>query len=102
MYHIVKTDFYGNKSWYNSKGQLHREDGPAIEYAHGAKLWYRNGRLIGQPPQPPGQTIIETPKIKPAVFDQILSLLVENPHLINKTSETISMLQQQCEAVEKE
>jgi hypothetical protein len=29
----------GNKSWYLN-GQLHREDGPAIEYVDGHKSWY--------------------------------------------------------------
>jgi hypothetical protein len=33
--------------WYNKKGQLHRTDGPAIEwasgYADGYKAWYLNG-----------------------------------------------------------
>jgi hypothetical protein len=33
----------GTKRWL--KGQLHREDGPAIEMANGAKGWYRNGLL---------------------------------------------------------
>ena len=31
--------------WYNLEGQLHREDGPAREYADGTKKWYRNGQL---------------------------------------------------------
>lgn len=35
----------GDKSWYRN-GQLHREDGPAIEWADGRKAWYRNGQLI--------------------------------------------------------
>jgi hypothetical protein len=34
----------GNKSWYLN-GNLHREDGPAIEYANGSKVWYLNGEL---------------------------------------------------------
>src|SRR3990167_6847014 len=34
----------GGKLWYR-EGKLHREDGPAIEYASGGKEWYRNGRL---------------------------------------------------------
>ena len=29
----------------NDKGQLHREDGPAVEWPEGTKFWYRNGRL---------------------------------------------------------
>ena len=33
----------GNKVWYiNDK--LHREDGPAVEYANGDKEWYINGK----------------------------------------------------------
>jgi len=34
----------GSKKWYLN-GQLHREDGPAIEWAHGDKEWYLNGQL---------------------------------------------------------
>ena len=34
----------GNKFWYlNDK--RHREDGPAVEYADGDKFWYLNGKL---------------------------------------------------------
>jgi hypothetical protein len=29
--------------WYNLNGELHREDGPAIEFADGDKYWYING-----------------------------------------------------------
>jgi len=31
--------------WKNSKGQLHREDGPAVEYVDGSKFWYQNDKL---------------------------------------------------------
>ena len=31
--------------WHNEDGQLHREDGPAIERASGCKCWYRNGKM---------------------------------------------------------
>ena len=34
----------GNKYWYLN-GQLHREDGPAIEYTCGTKSWYLDGKL---------------------------------------------------------
>ena len=35
----------GDKSWYQN-GQRHREDGPALEYANGGyKAWYLNGVL---------------------------------------------------------
>jgi hypothetical protein len=29
--------------WTNSKGQRHREDGAAVEYASGSKFWFING-----------------------------------------------------------
>ncbi len=34
----------GTVQYYNENGWLHREDGPAIEWAKGAKEWYRDGR----------------------------------------------------------
>lgn len=38
----VKGD--GTIVWSNEIGQFHREDGPAVEYYNGSKLWYVNGR----------------------------------------------------------
>ena len=38
----VKVDTNGDKIWYLN-GNLHREDGPAVEYANGDKIWYLNG-----------------------------------------------------------
>ena len=35
----------GDKSWYLN-GKLHREDGPAIEYASGDKCWWLNGKKV--------------------------------------------------------
>jgi hypothetical protein len=32
----------GSKEWYVN-GQRHRLDGPAVEYADGTKMWYVNG-----------------------------------------------------------
>ena len=40
----VIVDEYGAIRWYNEAGQLHREGGPAIEYADGTKVWYLNGQ----------------------------------------------------------
>ena len=41
--YTVKVWDNGSKYWYlNDK--LHREDGPAIEYASGHKEWYLNGK----------------------------------------------------------
>jgi hypothetical protein len=34
----------GNKSWYLN-GKLHREDGPAVEYANGTKKWGLNNKI---------------------------------------------------------
>jgi hypothetical protein len=39
-----EIDEYGDKVWRNEQGQLHREDGPAIEWANGGKYWYLNGK----------------------------------------------------------
>ena len=36
-------DANGDKAWYRD-GNLHREDGPAIENANGYKAWYCNGK----------------------------------------------------------
>jgi hypothetical protein len=36
---------FGNKYWRNEKGELHRLDGPAIEFVNGDKNWYVNGKL---------------------------------------------------------
>ena len=33
----------GNKEWYQNV-KYHREDGPAIEYVNGNKFWYLNGK----------------------------------------------------------
>jgi hypothetical protein len=41
---ICATQPNGTRKWYVD-GQLHREDGPAIERPDGTKAWFRNGRL---------------------------------------------------------
>ena len=33
----------GGRAW-QVNGQLHREDGPAVEYADGYRAWYFNGQ----------------------------------------------------------
>jgi hypothetical protein len=40
-----EIDEYGDKIWYNDAGQIHREDGPAIEASNGSKYWYVNGKF---------------------------------------------------------
>ena len=39
----TKVDGRGNKYWRRG-GKLHRDDGPAIEWADGSKEWYRDGK----------------------------------------------------------
>ena len=41
MDYIIDT--IGNKLWYK-EGHLHREDGPAIEWANGDKVWFIEGK----------------------------------------------------------
>ena len=41
----IEVDEYGTRRYYNHAGQLHRESGPAIEYADGAQCWCRNNML---------------------------------------------------------
>lgn len=43
MYEVL-TSSDGNVRWYHN-GQLHRDDGPAIERADGTKQWYHRGYL---------------------------------------------------------
>ena len=43
--HHVEVDQHGTRKYYNSAGQLHREDGPAVIYACGTMWWMKNGRL---------------------------------------------------------
>ena len=40
----VEVDSYGNRFYYNSVGKWHRENGPAIVWSNGTKIWYQNGR----------------------------------------------------------
>jgi hypothetical protein len=41
--YTVKVEDNGDRWWYLN-GNLHREDGPAIEYADGTRCWYLNGK----------------------------------------------------------
>ena len=40
----VQVNANGDKLWYLN-GELHREDGPAIEKVNGDNYWYLNGEL---------------------------------------------------------
>ena len=36
---------YNNRTiWLNKEGQLHREDGPAVEHSDGSKEWFLNDK----------------------------------------------------------
>jgi len=43
-YNKVEKDEDGNKLYFLN-GELHRTDGPAIEYANGTKTWWTNDKL---------------------------------------------------------
>ena len=40
----IKINSAGTKRWYQND-QLHRTDGPAVEYPDGSKYWYQNDQL---------------------------------------------------------
>ena len=40
----MTTNKWGSKFWRNSKGELHRLNGPACEHSNGYKVWYVNGK----------------------------------------------------------
>ena len=42
--YTVKVYDSGTKKWYLND-QLHREDGPAVEFANGTKYWYLNDQF---------------------------------------------------------
>ena len=42
---VMEVDEFGNKTWFLN-GNLHREDGPAIEWSDGTKCWYLNDEFI--------------------------------------------------------
>ena len=45
--YTVTVDDNGTNRWYIND-QLHREDGPAVEYANGDKHWYLNGQHVSE------------------------------------------------------
>ena len=34
----------GTRRYYNNAGELHRDEGPAVEWADGSKGWFQNGQ----------------------------------------------------------
>ena len=41
--YCVVVDRCGSRRYYNAAGQLHRENGPAVEWYDGHKEWYQTG-----------------------------------------------------------
>ena len=41
----IEDDGFGTRRYYNTAGQLHRTNGPAIEYANGTKYWCQNSLI---------------------------------------------------------
>lgn len=41
---VVHVSVYRSKMWYLN-GELHRENGPAVEWVNGYKAWYYNGKV---------------------------------------------------------
>lgn len=41
----VVVDDEGTRRWYNQEGNIHREDGPAVEWTDGSNWWYINGNV---------------------------------------------------------
>jgi hypothetical protein len=41
----MTVDELGNKTWRNTRGELHRTDGPAVECKNGHKEWWVGGKL---------------------------------------------------------
>jgi len=35
----------GTKRYYDENGEFHREDGPALEWPNGIKVWYKHGKV---------------------------------------------------------
>ena len=60
---ICETDANGGKEWFLN-GKLHREDGPAIEWADGNKEWFLNGLECGYGRTPPNKYLAALAKLK--------------------------------------
>jgi len=60
MIKVSSRRFENRIEWYKEGTDiLHREDGPAIEWNHGTKHWYQNGKLYRK-----DGPVIETDKLK--------------------------------------
>ena len=41
----IEVDRDGTCKYFNSAGELHRDNGPAVEYKSGSRAWFQNGKL---------------------------------------------------------
>ena len=46
--HRVEVDQHGTRTYYNSAGQLHRENGPAVEWVSYKEWWLKGVQYTGQ------------------------------------------------------
>ena len=67
--YTVKVDTNGTRCWYLN-GKLHRENGPAVEYASGTRFWYLNGEKYTEE-----EFNKKTAKVKELTVAEIESLL---------------------------
>ena len=42
----IEVNEWGTRRYFNSAGELHRGDGPAIEWSNGVRFWYINGKRL--------------------------------------------------------
>ena len=62
--------------WYIN-GELHREDGPAVEYADGRKGWYINGEQLTE-----DEHKIKTKPVKDYTVSEISEILGYNVRIV--------------------
>ena len=63
--YTVRVHSSGDRLWYLN-GELHREDGPAVEYADGDKWWFLNGLLLTE--EEHKRRTSKTKELKPCPF----------------------------------
>jgi hypothetical protein len=65
----IIRDNFNNIRWYKNE-VLHREDGPAVEYANGNKQWYLNNKWIAEGKQPENwDELVEEERIRQVMED---------------------------------
>ena len=44
----IEVDEDGSRRYYNTNGELHRTDGPAVEYFNGDRVWFINDEQLSE------------------------------------------------------